>query len=104
MKNRLEYKYLVPFSDLDRLRNNLLKYLEFDEYAAIRPNKEYTVRSIYLDSYDYKCYYEKLDGIHTRKKFRIRGYNKEKDNSRIFFEMKKKYDNFISKNRVVQIS
>jgi hypothetical protein len=99
MKNRLEYKYLVPIRDVDRLRNDLLKYLDYDAYAAMRPNKEYTVRSIYLDSYDYKGYYEKMDGIYSRKKFRIRGYNKAEENSRIFYEIKHKYDNFISKDR-----
>lgn len=99
MKNRLEYKYLVPLNHLDKLRNNLLIYLDPDEYAAIRPNKEYTVRSIYLDSFDYRCYYEKMDGVHTRKKFRIRGYNKEEDKAPVFFEIKRKYDNFISKDR-----
>lgn len=99
MKNRLEYKYLVPLHCIDELRKDLLTYLNYDEYASLRPNHEYTVHSIYLDSYDYKCYYEKLDGIHTRKKFRIRGYNKPEDASKVFLEIKRKYDNFISKDR-----
>ena len=99
MKNRLEYKYLVPLNSMDRLRNDLLKYLDYDDYASVRSNKEYTVRSIYLDTHDYKCYYEKMDGVHTRKKFRIRGYNTQAENNQIFFEIKRKYDNFISKNR-----
>jgi hypothetical protein len=99
MKNRLEYKYLVPLQYMDELRKHLLHYLDYDSYASVRPTKEYTVRSIYFDSFDYKCYYEKLDGIHTRKKFRVRGYNNEEDHSKIFFEIKYKYDNFISKDR-----
>jgi SPX domain protein involved in polyphosphate accumulation len=99
MKNRLEYKYLVPLRSMDRLRNDLLKYLDYDAYATARPEKEYTVRSIYLDTHDYKCYYEKLDGLHTRKKFRIRGYNTQDENNQIFFEIKRKHDNFISKSR-----
>jgi len=99
MKNRLEYKYLVPVHCMDELRRDLLKYMEYDEYAASRPDNEYTVHSVYYDSFNYKCYYEKLDGIHTRKKFRIRGYNRQEDESNIFFEIKRKYDNFISKDR-----
>ena len=99
MKNRLEYKYLVPLSSMDRLRIDLQKYQEYDGYATKRPNKEYTVRSIYLDTHDYQCYYEKLDGLHSRKKFRIRGYNTPEENNQIFFEIKRKYDNFISKSR-----
>ncbi len=99
MKNRLEYKYLVPLNYLEKLRANLSIYLDPDEYAAVRPNREYTVRSVYLDSFDYRCYYEKIDGLHARKKFRVRGYNKERDRSPVFFEIKRKYDNFISKDR-----
>ena len=99
MKNRLEYKYLVSAAYLDKLRYDLLNYLTPDAYAGLRPGYEYTVRSIYFDSHDYKCYYEKLDGIYTRKKFRIRGYNKYEDKSQIFFEIKRKHENFISKNR-----
>ncbi len=99
MKNRLEYKYLVPVVSMDRLRTDLLRYLQPDDYAAARPGCEYTVRSVYLDSHDYKCYDEKLDGLHTRKKFRIRGYNTCGERSQIFFEIKRKYENFISKNR-----
>lgn len=99
MKNRLEYKYLVPVEQTSRLRTDLLRYLTPDEYAAARPGHEYTVRSIYMDSPDFKCYYEKLDGIQKRKKFRIRGYNTSSDNSAIFFEIKHKYENFISKTR-----
>src|SRR3989338_3568072 len=100
MKNRLEYKYLAPLKDIDRLRTLLLNYLEHDDYAVVRPNKAYTVRSIYLDSYYYKCYYEKLDGSHSRKKFRIRSYNKPTNGSQAYFEIKRKYDNFIRKDRV----
>jgi hypothetical protein len=99
MKNRLEYKYLVPLEYLERLRKNLLIYLDPDEYAALRPDHEYTVRSIYLDDSNYGCYYEKLDGLLTRKKFRVRGYNQERDHSPVYFEIKRKHDCFISKDR-----
>ncbi|MGE5313348.1 MAG: VTC domain-containing protein [Acidobacteriota bacterium] len=99
MKNRLEYKYIVPVTSMDRLRTDLLRYLNPDSFAALRPGYEYTVRSVYLDSSDYKCFYEKLDGLHERKKFRIRGYNTCTERSQIFFEIKQKHDNFISKSR-----
>ncbi len=86
---------------MEKLRTNLLGYVEYDEYALLRPEREYTVRSIYLDSYDYKCYYEKLDGTHTRRKFRIRGYNRKEGNSKVFFEIKRKNENFVSKDRAL---
>lgn len=101
MKNRLEFKYRVPVAYLDRLRADVLRYLEPDQFAAVRPNHEYTVRSVYLDSPDYGCYYEKLDGVRTRKKFRVRGYNEGGTESQVFLEIKRKDENFISKKRAM---
>lgn len=99
MKNRLEYKYLLPLNIIDQLRSDLLRYMEYDDFASRKPQKGYTVRSIYLDSYDFKCYYEKLDGILTRNKFRVRGYDSRDENKNIFLEIKRKHDGFISKDR-----
>ncbi|MCC6395642.1 MAG: polyphosphate polymerase domain-containing protein [Bacteroidetes bacterium] len=101
MKNRLEFKYRVPVACLDRLRADVLRYLEPDPFAAARPNHEYTVRSVYLDSPDYGCYYEKLDGVRTRKKFRVRGYNEGGPGSQVFLEIKRKEENFIAKDRAM---
>ena len=101
MKNRLEFKYRVPVACLDRLRTDVLRYLEPDQFAAVRPKHEYTVRSVYLDSPDYGCYYEKLDGVRTRKKFRVRGYNEGGTESQVFLEIKSKDENFISKKRAM---
>jgi hypothetical protein len=99
MTNRLEYKFLAPIAYMDRLRTDLLRYLDPDEYAAVRPGYEYTVRSIYLDTRDFRCYHEKMDGVRIRRKFRIRGYNEWSPGAPVFFEIKRKHDNFISKSR-----
>lgn len=99
MKNRLEYKYLVPYTSLDQLRKDLLLYLRRDAYSDRRTEQEYIVRSIYYDTVHYSCYYEKLDGVHSRNKFRIRAYNDFSPESDVFTEIKHKYDNFISKSR-----
>jgi hypothetical protein len=99
MKNRLEYKYLVPTARIDQLRRDILVYLRPDEYAMGRPKWEYTVRSIYLDTHDYRSYREKADGLRSRQKFRIRGYNTWFQNAPVFLEIKSKQDSFISKSR-----
>jgi SPX domain protein involved in polyphosphate accumulation len=60
---------------------------------------EYTVRSVYYDTPGFHCYQEKMDGVKVRKKFRIRGYNQPAEDSIVFLEIKRKYENFIEKNR-----
>lgn len=99
MISRLEYKYLAPVSLLPQIRSEVLIYANYDPYADMRPNKEYTVRSIYLDTMNLRCYWEKIDGYKIRNKFRIRVYNEEKDYSLAFLEIKRKNENFISKDR-----
>lgn len=97
---RYENKYLVPYEWKDDLMNDMMHYLKHDFYSMARPSKGYTVRSIYLDSPELTSYYEKLAGVKVRNKFRIRGYNEMAPESNMFFEIKRKDNVFVSKDRV----
>ncbi|MBC8465739.1 polyphosphate polymerase domain-containing protein [bacterium] len=98
---RKEYKYYVRIEHLDILRSRLLEYMTYDDYCKY-PNEKhhYTVRSIYLDDRDMRFYYEKMDGVKIRKKVRIRTYNTAEDNFPAFLEIKRKFNDFIYKERV----
>ncbi len=96
---RLEYKYYIPFQYLDKLRNDLLPYLVHDYYTNQMHKKEYTVRSIYLDTHQLLTYNQKLAGIKERNKYRIRGYNDQKDDSIVYLEIKRKDVEHVSKDR-----
>ncbi len=100
LNNRLEYKYWISDQYLDEFRADLLPYMSNDPYAASRPEKQYTVRSVYLDTRKMESYHQKLDGIRYRNKFRIRGYNTLDSSSAVFLEIKQKNIDFISKTRV----
>jgi len=99
MSSRLEYKYLAHASYLDDIRKEVTVYMNHDPYAEIRPKKEYTVRSIYYDTNDLLCYEEKYEGYKIRNKYRIRVYNEPDEGSIAFLEIKRKNENFISKDR-----
>lgn len=96
---RHEYKYLIPDSVLPKFRNDLIPFLEHDKHAAKKENKGYLVRSIYFDNRKLEYYHEKVEGIKVRRKVRIRGYNYTEGKNLIFLEIKKKYENYIYKNR-----
>jgi SPX domain protein involved in polyphosphate accumulation len=98
--SRYEYKYYIPLQYLDNLREAILPYLRYDIHSESLQKKEYTVRSIYLDSPRLLTYYEKLAGTKERNKFRVRGYNNLSENPNIFIEIKRKSDDQISKDRV----
>lgn len=96
--SRLEYKYLVPLEALSRLRQVLSPFVEVDIYAQ-NEAKEYTVHSVYLDTFSLDYYYQKQAGVQHRKKIRVRGYNDENRDSPVFLEVKRKNNMVISKHR-----
>ena len=89
---RYEYKYIVPESKLDLLRQMIMPFMDVDKFADAGGTNQYTVRSIYFDTPRYDYYFEKIEGIKNRKKLRIRGYNEEDKDKIIFLEIKRKYD------------
>jgi hypothetical protein len=98
--SRLEYKYYIPLESLDKLRKEISPFLDYDNYTQLMPKKEYTVRSIYLDSRRLLTYHQKLAGLILRNKYRIRGYNQLSDESIIYAEIKRKENNYVSKDRI----
>ena len=101
MKLRFEKKYLVQNTQLQALRERLLPFLVPDSFAGLEKYgfPEYTVRSIYFDSFDKKSIDEKIAGVEERKKLRIRGYDALHENAQVFLEVKRKLGNRIFKNR-----
>jgi hypothetical protein len=95
---RFEYKYFFPVGQLEKLRAMIQPFMELDKHAEA-DGGEYTVRSIYFDTHDLECYYQKLAGVKRRNKVRMRGYNNEEDGNLVFFEIKKKVDEPLFKNR-----
>ena len=79
MKNlqvkRQELKYYVNTIEADRMRGLFSKMLFSDKNA--KENNGYLVSSLYFESYDDRNLDEKLDGILSRRKYRIRIYNKD---------------------------
>jgi hypothetical protein len=96
---RYEFKYLVSNELLDSIRSDMRPFVTVDKYADENVRHEYTVKSIYFDSPNMDCYHGKVAGVRIRKKFRIRAYNDPQPNDIIFLEIKRKYENSISKNR-----
>jgi hypothetical protein len=70
---------------LSVIQSKLQGLLKRDSYAN---NGFYTVRSMYFDNYENRCFYENENGVEPREKYRIRIYNV--DNTRISLECKRK--------------
>ena len=89
---RVERKYLVPNDKMEAIRERISHFVRPDIYTRNNGSgyPEYTVRSIYFDSKDFSCYAEKHEGLMLRRKFRIRGYNEETEDSKVVMEIKRK--------------
>ena len=72
---RHELKYIITPVQYHLLRSRLKSLMRPDPYA--KENGAYFIRSIYFDTPDYSAYLEKISGVDSRKKYRIRFYNGE---------------------------
>jgi hypothetical protein len=95
---RFELKYIIPENVALQVRQFVSAYLEIDEYGATMPNLSYPVHSLYIDSDNLHTYWATINGDKNRYKLRLRYYN-EKPESPVFFEIKSRTNNTISKKR-----
>lgn len=96
---REEFKYLVPNHKMDILRKLISPYVIRDDHIAIHRDSDYTVRSIYYDTWDLNEYDIKLSGLHSRKKLRVRGYNHNPYDNTVYLEIKHKRNMAVKKSR-----
>ena len=72
MDYRHEWKHPVGYAELPALRARLRAVLPYDAHAV---QGQYKVRSLYFDDLHDTALREKLDGVCSREKFRLRCYN-----------------------------
>lgn len=100
--NRFELKYLLTLQQAERFKSALRAYLVPDEHG--NGNGRYALASLYYDSPDLRCYWEKEDGVKFRRKLRIRRYETGEvltDESPVFLEIKQRIDRVTQKRRAV---
>lgn len=85
-KYRHELKYQITDAQVQMLKNRINHLIPADSHAG--QNGVYTIRSLYFDDYDDRCFRENEDGTDPREKFRIRIYNHSDE--RITLECKRK--------------
>lgn len=72
MQFRHEAKHIISRSDMAALRSRLGTICRHDEHAD---EGKYFIRSLYFDTPQDGAYYDNLNGVCNRQKFRIRFYN-----------------------------
>lgn len=96
-KYRHELKFKISNGCAEVLKSQLSLILDKDKNAL--SDGSYVIKSLYFDDINSNSYYEKLDGVLYRKKFRIRTYND--DDNFIRLEKKMKHNNLTSKEQML---
>lgn len=96
---RFELKFLIPVEVKERLLKELKFALLPDSHGDERGG--YLISSLYYDTRDLETYWEKIDGVLQRQKFRLRYYGgNEGGLGAAFFEIKHRYNSCVSKERL----
>lgn len=97
-KYRNEIKFIISKNIAEVLKQRLNLIMNVDTNSYNKDNS-YLIRSLYFDNEDSDAYYEKIDGVEYRKKYRIRIYNF--DDKFIRLECKYKHNNMTSKDQIL---
>ena len=92
--NRYELKYLVEHARARAFLDDLAGYCRPDPHSDAEHG--YPVYSLYWDSPDLDCFWEKIDGQKYRRKLRLRRYAGDG----VFVEIKQRIDRTVQKRRM----
>lgn len=96
-KYRHGIKFIISKQMSLILKQRLALAMDVDK-NSVNLDNTYFIRSLYFDDINSTAYYEKIDGVLYRKKYRIRIYNN--DSSFIRLERKWKHNNMTSKDQL----
>lgn len=91
---RYEIKYLISKAQQEMIQRNMDEYMTGDAYGRS------TICNIYFDTPDFLMVRRSLEGPLYKEKLRLRSYGAAGPDSRVFLEIKKKYESVVYKRRV----
>ncbi|MFP6807244.1 MAG: polyphosphate polymerase domain-containing protein [Pseudomonadales bacterium] len=100
--SRFEFKYVLQKSLRKAVEAELEYFMELDPFVSQTAHNKYFVRSLYFDDPRHTAFYDKIDGLKSRAKFRIRTYTNNQDGQTPqFLEEKGRHDNKVFKHRIL---
>ncbi len=92
--NRYEIKYFVDTRQVPSLMRELAPYTRPDPNSA---EWGYPIHSVYWDTDGFRCFWEKIEGLKSRRKLRVRRYGTAPD---VYVEIKQREDRTLHKRRI----
>lgn len=91
---RYEIKYLINLKQKEAILKAMQPYMELDEYGRT------TIRNLYYDNDDYLLIRRSMDKPIYKEKLRVRSYQQASNHTKVFVEVKKKYEGIVYKRRL----
>lgn len=91
---RYELKYMLSPEQKNRILKTMSSYMELDKYGRT------TIRNSYFDTDNYRLIRRSIEKPVYKEKLRVRSYTQATDDSTVFVELKKKYDDVVFKRRI----
>ena len=99
---RYEFKFLLDLRKREAVESEVAHFMNFDGHVHPELSNAYYVRSLYYENDATTHYYEKIDGVRMRRKFRLRTYGKQFTPSLpVYFEEKNRDGNRVRKYRIL---
>lgn len=91
---RYEKKYCLTKAQQEVILEGMRPYMKKDVYG------QYTICNIYYDTDDWRLIRTSLEKPKYKEKLRVRSYGTARDDSKVFVEIKKKFDGIVYKRRI----
>ncbi len=95
--NRFEHKYPMTTEQLETALEIMDKHMEPDSHCQGR--SLYTIANIYYDTFDNSLIRNSLSKPRYKEKLRLRSYGVPDMDTRVFLEIKKKFNGLVNKRR-----
>ncbi len=98
---RYEFKYLLSRNIMQEIEAEVQNFMRYDGHVDPVLDNQYLVRSLYFETPSAENFHEKIDGIKTRRKYRLRTYSRvHNSDTPIFLEVKGRHNERTYKQRV----
>ena len=91
---RYELKYMLTLAQKETIVNAMMPYMKLDQYGRT------TIRNLYFDTSSYRLIRRSIEKPAYKEKLRIRSYSQATNDSTVFVELKKKYEQVVYKRRL----
>lgn len=91
---RREKKYLLDMKQYEAVKNFVNKVMKEDKFCVT------TILNLYYDTPDFRLIRRSLEKPKYKEKLRVRSYGIPDDDSKVFIELKKKFDKVVYKRRI----